>query len=210
MSTVIFCSLTGDVLLPLNAIAILSAANLDVISLSYHKKNELCESTTTEIKPDSRDIFNNFMVDAENQNDLTPRPVNCIPAGAVMMNVEALKRIKKPYFKFETEDLGQGRKGDRIILGEDSYFTRKALTSGIKSYIIPGISALHCDFKKSAELGRGYYYGPSWLVTADHQIQPDQVAKYCHFTQPFKKLYEAEQYDNSNVFGNLNPKLMNK
>ena len=189
-----------DTLLPLNALSHLLSLNLQSVGLNYCKKNPLKESIATEIRPDSRDIIQNFSVPCDDPTDLAPRQVNCLGLGALLVDVEAFRKLQKPYFAFQTETLpnGQPKPAGRIMLGEDSYFCRNLLANGIKTYILPGMVAPHCDFET------GDYYGPEWLIDpATMRIRPELAKNYTHFSVDPKKLYHP--YDHSPIFGKMDP-----
>lgn len=186
-----------DQLLPLNALSYLSSLNLDAVGLNYVKKNPMLESISTETIPDSRDVYCNQSVSAEDPTDLTPRVVNCLGLGALLVDVEVFRRVPEPWFRFQMEPTQDGSPG-RLMLGEDSHFCRAMLLAGIKTYIIPGMVAPHCDFKT------GKFYGPTWLCDpATRTIRPEHVEHYTHFLMDPKKLYE--EYDNSDIFGRGKP-----
>ena len=186
-----------DMLLPLNALTYLLSLNLSSVGLNYVKKTPILESIATEIVADTRDIWRNESVSAEDPTDLTPRPVNCLGLGALLVDVDVFRRIPEPWFKFEFETNPDGTKG-RIMLGEDSHFCRQMFLSGIKTYIIPGMVAPHCDFKT------GGFFGPRWLCDPlTRTIRPEHVANYTHFDVDPKTLWEP---DNSDVFDHLAPK----
>lgn len=189
-----------DTLLPLNALTHLLSLNLQAVGLNYCKKDALGESIATEIRPDSRDIMQNFSVPCNDPTDLEPRQVNCLGLGALLVDVDAFRKLQKPYFAFQRETLpnGQPKPGGRIMLGEDSYFCRNLLANGIRTYILPGMVAPHCDFQT------GDYYGPEWLIDPKtKRIRPELQKNYTHFSVDPKKLYHP--YDHTPIFGRMDP-----
>ncbi len=203
-----------DVLLPLDALGYLASLKLPIVGCSYVKKNAMPahgtlaggENTATEtIATGGEDIFNNAVVSCEDPKDRTPRRVNCLGLGAVLVDVDVFRKLPEPYFKF----IKDPRDPTKVATGEDSYFVRHAATAlGVPSYIVPGLVGIHCDFKQSKEQGRGVYYGPSWLVSPDHTIKPEFVDRYTHFTMKPGDLFVEGNCDN--VFGNFNPDLVKK
>lgn len=182
-----------DQLLPLNCIMYLLNLNLESVGLNYVKKNPMLESIATEIVADSRDVWRNQSVSAEDPNDLTPRMVNCLGLGALMVDVEVFRKVPEPWFAFQTEKLPDGSNG-RLMLGEDSHFCRAMMLKGINTYIIPGMVAPHCDFKT------GEMYGPTWLIDPVTRKFRDGMAQhYTHFSVDPKSLYV--EYDNSDILG---------
>ncbi len=188
-----------DQLLPLNALSFLLNLNLESVGLNYVKKNPMLESIATAVEPDSRDIFENHTVSCEDPNDLAPKHVNCLGLGALLVDVEVFRKIPEPWFAFQHEPMPDGSKG-RLMLGEDSHFCRAMMLHGIKTYIIPGMVAPHCDFKT------GDFYGPTWLIDpATRKFRDGQAQLYTSFAVDPKKLYEP--YDNSDVLGKVDPAL---
>lgn len=182
-----------DQLLPLNCIMYLLNLNLESVGLNYVKKNPMLESVATELVSDSRDIWRNQSVSAEDPNDLTPRHVNCLGLGALMVDVDVFRRVPEPWFAFQTEKLPDGRQG-RLMLGEDSHFCRAMMLNGIKTYIIPGMVAPHCDLRT------GDMYGPKWLIDPEtRKFRPGMAQHYTTFSVDPKSLYE--EYDNSDILG---------
>jgi len=190
--------LDEDTLIPLRAIDYLLSLELEAVGLNYVKKTPILESIATRLEPSNRDVWRNQSVSADDPTNLTPQHVNCLGLGALLVDVETLRKTPKPWFKFTHETNPDGSQG-RLMLGEDSHFCRQMLLSGIKTHIIPGMVAIHCDFKT------GGYYGPEWLCDpVTRTIRPEHVQHYTHFTVDPKKLYE--QYDNSDIFGRGRPK----
>ena len=187
----------SDVLLPLNAIVYLLTLNLPVVAINYYQKNVLNESTVFESVQDSLTIFHNQAISGENQNDLAPRLANTVHLGATLIDMDVFRKLPKPWFQFQHETHSDGSK--MLLVGEDAYFTRLCMLNNIKTYVIPGMCALHCN------LSDGKFYGPSWLVTSDNKIQPGLERFYTHFAVDPQRLFTP--YDNDNAFGRANPNV---
>lgn len=186
-----------DQLLPLNCIMFLINLNLQSVGLNYVKKNPMLESIATAIEPDSRDVWRNQSISAEDPKDLVPRHVNCLGLGALLVDVEVFRKVPGPWFAFQTEKLSNGSSG-RLMLGEDSHFCRAMLLQGIKTYIIPGMVAPHCDLKT------GDMYGPTWLIDPKtKKFIGGQEVNYTRFAVDPKTLYE--EFDNGNILGRGRP-----
>lgn len=99
---------------------------LDVVGAWYAKKTPVPESATLVLNGETKD----------------PVPVHAtglvevdwsLTAGCTLYSVEVFKKMEYPYF--HTSDKGT----------EDTYFTQKALTHGIKSYLDTALKAGHVD-----------------------------------------------------------------
>lgn len=191
-----------DQLLPLNALTYLLSLNLESVGLNYVKKNPMLEGIATEVVKDSRDVYCNVSVSADDPTDLTPRHVNCLGLGALLVDVDVFRRVERPWFAFQHEKNPDGSQG-RLMLGEDSHFCRAMLLKGIKTYIIPGMVTPHCNFQT------GEFYGPEWLCDSiTRTIRPHLVQNYCHFMVDPKTLWEP--YDNGDHLGHMDPAKQKK
>lgn len=170
-----------DILLPLNALDTLIAANEMFVAANYYKRNPLLESVVTTPGEDKLFGTHNMIVNAK-EGDLTPIPVNAAGLGAALINVDLFKMMPKPWFEFVWETLPNGQKG-RLLIGEDSHFLQKMLMGGLTPKVIPGLCALHVDF------ATGKHYGPTWLVDEQkRKIRPEFEEKYCKFSCDTKEL----------------------
>jgi hypothetical protein len=170
-----------DILLPLDALDRLVAANELFVAANYYKRNPLLESVVTAPGEDKQFGFHNMIVEAK-QGAYDPVPVNAAGLGAALISVDLFKMMPKPWFEFVWETLPNGQKG-RLLIGEDSHFLQKMLMGGLTPKVIPGLCALHVDF------ATGKHYGPTWLVDeVKRKIRPEFEDKFCKFSCDTKEL----------------------
>lgn len=170
-----------DILLPLNAIERLIAANEMFVAANYYKRNPLLESVVTTVGEDKTLLYHNVIADSK-KDDYSLIPVNAAGLGAALINVDLFKLMPEPWFEFIYETLPNGQKG-RLLVGEDSHLLQKMLMGGITPKVIPGLCALHVDFAS------GKAYGPEWLVDpVKRKLRPEFEDKYCRFTCDTKEL----------------------
>ena len=189
--------LDDDILLPLEAITRLIDAEADIIGCNYVKKNPLLESTATTLSSDPKLIWQQSSVEPV-QNDYRIIDVNCLGLGATLVDVDVFRKIPMPHFEFVYEHDANGNR-TRLLVGEDSRMSQKAMMCGIIPKIIPGLVPLHVDFRN------GKHFGPTWLVDpATNKVRPEFKDRYCEMA--VDNLQELVAPDNDDVFSFSNPK----
>lgn len=153
-----------DILLPLDALTKLTEAKEPIISCNYVKKRFPIESIALSTQP-SKIGFSNAEV-VPHKEFVEPIEVSQAGLGATLIDLNVFKIIEKPWFEFIYNKDGS------VFAGEDVRFHQKAIVAGYKPKIIPGLVAVHVDFKT------GKQWGPDWLVQ-DHCIKREYADKYC-------------------------------
>lgn len=177
--------LDDDILIPLNALTMLINQNEPIVCANYTKRSVLLESVCTSTQPDQKFIYSNQSVEPK-QNDYSLVPVTAMGLGCTLVEVDVFRKIKPPFFEFVHDTFEDGRKRN-LLLGEDTYFTHKAIISGYTPKVITGLTPVHTDLKT------GYQFGPEWLVdSSTHRLKPAYEQHYCKFPCPTKELYTAD------------------
>ncbi len=188
--------LDDDILMPLEAIGKMVAANADMVSANYVKRNPLLESTATRLEPNSKIIWEQSMIEPS-QGDYRILDANCIGLGAALIDVDVFRKVPPPFFEFRWEYNPDGSRR-RLLVGEDSQFCQKAMMNGIIPKIIPGLVPLHVDFRT------GKQFGPEWLVDPyTRKIRPEFEERYCKLMVENTKELVAPDNDDTFSFNQV-------
>lgn len=177
--------LDDDILLPLNAIGKLVEANEPIVCANYTKRSVLLESVCTSIVEDEKYVYTNQVVKSEKDN-YKMIPVNAMGLGCTLVEVDVFKKMQMPYFEFVYDTFENGRRKN-LLLGEDTFFTHKAIVSGYIPKVISGLAPVHTDLKT------GHQFGPEWLVDpVSHKIRSEYQEQYCKFACNPQELFTAD------------------
>jgi hypothetical protein len=119
-----------DQVFPPSGIMTLLGRDKDIVGGCYNKRTFPLQ-TTVMASMDGREVR------LLNPNEI-PREMfrcNVVPAGFMLIRLEALKKMEPPYFWFDFID-------ERIV-GEDVYFCRKATRAGLEVWCDPTIRIGH-------------------------------------------------------------------